>query len=49
MKKKRKRRGNRARAMVMQPRFRSRLVPARKGTKSYRRKPKHQRPAGDDD
>ena len=40
---KKKKRINRAKSAVSQPRFRSRLTPAKKGTKAYSRRPKHQR------
>jgi stalled ribosome alternative rescue factor ArfA len=44
---KKKKRINRAKSAVSQPRFRSRLTPAKKGTKAYRRRPKHQPPEGE--
>jgi stalled ribosome alternative rescue factor ArfA len=43
---KKKKRINRAKSAVSQPRFRSRLTPAKKGTKAYSRRSKHQRPEG---
>jgi stalled ribosome alternative rescue factor ArfA len=46
---KKKKRINRAKSAVSQPRFRSHLTPAKKGTKSYRRRPKHPRPDGEPD